>query len=171
MKSRGPSRFDRIHHIRLLVQRKLGACRVALRCSSSLGMLMIAEHIATAELHGDSRRRNIGLGNFARAISFNGLSLVAWTTDGALMIERDSILPSVLRPRHKEHNEAVMAFATACKEFAETKELPRTLRAGESDDQWKGLGSLSQLRMALRSVLQKLMEWRPAHRVWKTADY
>jgi hypothetical protein len=87
-------------------------------------MLMIAEHVASAEFHGDSRRRNIGLGNLARAISFDGIKLLAWTTDWALILRRDSILPSVLLSRHKEHNAAVMTFAEACKAFAETKELP-----------------------------------------------
>jgi hypothetical protein len=131
MKSRSPfqeeqgsSRFDPIRQVRLLVQRKLGANKVALACSSPMGMLMIAEHVACAEFHGDSRRRNIGLCNLARVISFDGISLIAWTTDWALIIERYSLLPSVLLSRHRAHNKAVLTFAEACKVFAETKELP-----------------------------------------------
>ncbi len=120
----GASRFDKRRNVQLLVRRKLGANKVAVECSSPLGMLMIAEHVTSTEFRGVSRRRNIGLGNLARAISFDGISLLAWTTDGALIIERDSILPSVLLSRHKEHNDAVMTLAKACKVFAQTKELP-----------------------------------------------
>jgi hypothetical protein len=87
-------------------------------------MLMIAEHVAIADFQGKSQRRNAGLACLARSICIGEISLLAWTTDNSLIVQRNSLLPSVILRRHRMHNQFVESFARACKTFTETRELP-----------------------------------------------